>query len=86
MVFSSLLFIFIYLVVTLALYYAVPNLRLSKRNPLCSQPYFLRLGRTEFCAFDDILHSVQLALPVCLSENIETTKNAARLYSLLPLC
>ena len=85
MVFSSLLFIFIYLVVTLALYYAVPN-RVYRNVILCVLSLiFYGWGEPSFVLL--MIFSIAFNwLPVCLSENIETTKNAARLYSLLPLC
>ena len=76
MVFSSLLFIFIYLVVTLALYYAVPN-RVYRNVILCVLSLiFYGWGEPSF---------VLLMIFSIAFNWLETTKNAARLYSLLPL-
>ena len=84
MVFSSLLFIFIYLVVTLALYYAVPN-RVYRNVILCVLSLiFYGWGEPSFVLL--MIFSIAFNWLAGLSENIETTKNAARLYSLLPLC
>lgn len=85
MVFSSLLFIFIYLVVTLALYYAVPN-RVYRNVILCVLSLiFYGWGEPSFVLL--MIFSIAFNwLAGLLVGNIETTKNAARLYSLLPLC